>query len=384
MSSSKRFAKESLDSLSESGEKDPEVPVDTSRLLFEGVIESCTDEMIGLYITLIFNSSLDDNFKVEEMRRNRKRVQIKFNQNVDYKEVVTRQKKLPSLCGSPIVIKQVRVPDTVRVSELKNTATKELLELYFTNTKVSSGGDIKSVKMYSFENKALVQFRDYNKVQEVLARTHILCESQVKLEKYWGPIEEEYIRDEEEGESGGIDIDSKLKTQRKSIAQINAMRSLAQQPVQNIDKTKLVVSNIQENVNIQQIDYYIKLLTHNQDINEINWSLEHKGRLLIDFKKEVDIVKIIEEFHNNPSLSNLNGKQILVETVNVTRTLVVLVKDFRPKKLAVKLDSANDIEEYKPETIPATRDLLELYFVNRQRSGGGEVESIERKSARYN
>lgn len=382
MSSSKRFAKESLDSLSESGEKDPEVPIDTSRLLFEGVIESCTDEMIGLYITLIFNSSLDDNFKVEEMRRNRKRVQIKFNQNVDYKEVVTRQKKLPSLCGSPIVIKQVRVPDTVRVSELKNTATKELLELYFTNTKISSGGDIKSVKMYSFENKALVQFRDYNKVQEVLARTHILCESQVKLEKYWGPIEEEFIRDEEEGESGGIDIDSKLKTQRKSIAQINAMRSLAQQPVQNIDKTKLVVSNIQENVNIQQIDYYIKLLTHNQDINEINWSLEHKGRLLIDFKKEVDIVKIIEEFHNNPSLSNLNGKQILVETVNVTRTLVVLVKDFRPKKLAVKLDSANDIEEYKPETIPATKDLLELYFVNRQRSGGGEVESIERKSAR--
>lgn len=382
MSSSKRFAKESLDSLSESGEKDPEVPIDTSRLLFEGVIESCTDEMIGLYITLIFNSSLDDNFKVEEMRRNRKRVQIKFNQNVDYKEVITRQKKLPSLCGSPIVIKQVRVPDTVRVSELKNTATKELLELYFTNTKISSGGDIKSVKMYSFENKALVQFRDYNKVQDVLARTHILCESQVKLEKYWGSIEEEYIRDEEEGESGGIDIDSKLKTQRKSIAQINAMRSLAQQPVQNIDKTKLVVSNIQENVNIQQIDYYIKLLTHNQDINEINWSLEHKGRLLIDFKKEVDIVKIIEEFHNNPSLSNLNGKPILVETVNVTRTLVVLVKDFRPKKLAVKLDSANDIEEYKPETIPATKDLLELYFVNRQRSGGGEVESIERKSAR--
>lgn len=200
--------------------------------------------------------------------------------------------------------------------------------------------------------------------------------------RYWGPIEEEFIREEEEGE--GVEIDPKLRNPRKSVAQINAMRALSQTPVQNIDKTKLVLSNIQENVNIQQIDFYVRLLTHNQDINEINWSLDHKGKLLIDFKKEVDILKIIEEFHSNPVLSNLNGKAIQVETVNVTRTLVILVKDFRPKKTpALKLDSPNDIEDYKPEMIPATRDLLELYFVNRQRSGGGEIEMIERKSARF-
>lgn len=201
------------------------------------------------------------------------------------------------------------------------------------------------------------------------------------LVRYWGPIEDEYIREEEEADVG-IDLDTKVRTQRKSLAQINAMRSLTQTPAQNIDKTKLVVSNIQENVSIQQIDFYVKLLTHNQEINEINWSLDHKGKLLIDFKKESDILKIIEEFHSNPALSNLNGKAVQVETVNVTRTLVVLVKDFRPKKQTLKLDSPNDIEEYKPEAIPATRDLLDLYFVNRQRSGGGEVESIERKSAR--
>ena len=33
--------------------------------------------------------------------------------------------------------------------------------------------------------------------------------------------------------------------------------------------------------------------------------------------------------------------------------------------------------------IPATRDLLDLYFSNKQRSGGGEVESIERRTSRY-
>jgi hypothetical protein len=48
-----------------------------------------------------------------------------------------------------------------------------------------------------------------------------------------------------------------------------------------------------------------------------------------------------------------------------------------------KLDSKQDEEEYHPEMIPATRDLLDLYFVNKIRSGGGELEKIERKSSRY-
>ena len=72
-----------------------------------------------------------------------------------------------------------------------------------------------------------------------------------------------------------------------------------------------------------------------------------------------------------------------LETVNLTRTLVVLVKDSKAKRTLGKLEMGNDDEEYKPETIPATTDLLDLYFVNKQRSGGGEVESIERKSSRY-
>lgn len=183
MSKKSKAAAAELELLAESSDTELEPPIDPTRLLFENVAETCTDEMIGLYITLIFNSSLDDSFKVEELRRNRKRVQIKFNRNVDYNEVLARQKKLPALNGLTIGIRQVRVPDTIRVNELKNTATKELLQLYFSNPKVSNGGDIKLIKMYSFENKALVQFKDYRKVEEVLGRTHIICETLVKLEK---------------------------------------------------------------------------------------------------------------------------------------------------------------------------------------------------------
>jgi hypothetical protein len=135
----------------------------------------------------------------------------------------------------------------------------------------------------------------------------------------------------------------------------------------------------------------VKLITNKQEINEINWSLEYKGKLLIDFRKEIDISRILHEFSQN-SFNNINGVPVQLETVNSTRTLVVLVKDVRRNQRRSnpashqktgRLSSELDEDEYLPENIPATRDLLELYFANKSRSGGGEIESIERKSARY-
>jgi hypothetical protein len=378
-----------IDSGNSNNSVDVEVPIDSNRLLLEGVAETCTNEMINLYITLIFNSNLDDSFRVEEMRRNRRKVMLKFNRVFNFDEINARQKKLSELGGSTISFHRVRVPDTIRVSDLNNMCTRELLDLYFSNTKVSSGGEIKSIKMYSHESKALVQFRNYSKIQDVLSRSHVIAESLVKLEKYYGPIEDEFIREEEELDadlaSSESSTTSRGMNKRKPQAQISRTNLLN---AQAIDKTKLVMSNIQENVSIQQIDFLVKLITGKNEINEINWSLEHKGKILIDFKREVDVHRLIEDFQLSPALSNLNGKAVQLETVQVTRTIVVLVKDFKLAKKPTtpqmaKLDSVNDEEEYKPESIPASRDLLDLYFINKQRSGGGEVESIERKSSRY-
>jgi hypothetical protein len=50
-------------------------------------------------------------------------------------------------------------------------------------------------------------------------------------------------------------------------------------------------------------------------------------------------------------------------------------------QVATKEQEQNDV--YVPESIPATKDLINLYFLNKQRSGGGEIESIERKTSRY-
>lgn len=366
-----------------------DVKIDKTRLLIENVSESCSDEMIQLYILLIFNSSLDDKFKIEEIRRNRNRVMIKFNQEFDYESVNVKHKKLPQLAGNELSFRQVNVSDTIRVSDLANNCSKEILNLYFTNQKVSNGGDVRSIKYYSFENTALVQFKHLETVDHVLERVHIICETTVKCEKYYGPIEDEYIREEEElnaSESYFEDTkkdlleSSKQKEKKKTLAALATLKSFSVAPTQ-IDRTRMLVSNIPDNINIQQLEFYIKLVTNKLEVEDINWSLDFKGKLLIDFKKEIDIGKILHEFNNN-SLNNLNGKPIQLETLQTTRTLVVLVKDVKSKRPEFKLETEKD-EDYKPETIPATRDLLDLYFSNKQRSGGGEVESIERKSSRY-
>lgn len=367
-----------------SAELEIEPPIDPFRLLLDGVIETCSDEMVKLYSILILNPQLDESFKIEEMRRNRRRVQLRLNKKVSFDEILARQTKVPDLCGSSVLFSQTKLPNTIRVSELSNNCSKELLNLYFSNAKISQGGDIRSIKTFSYENKALIQFKNFNKCDDVMSQSHIICETTVKIEKYYGPIEDEYLREEDEIETSQLLIEPMIKNKRKSLASYPQLKSFSSQ-LTTIDKTKLIIANIQENISLQQLDFYIQLITSRGEINEINWSLEHKGKLIIDFKKEVDITRILQEYKEH-QMNNLNGKPIQLETVNVTRTLVVLVKDLKPKKSALnssKLDSKNDEEEYRPEMIPATRDLLDLYFANKFRSGGAEVESIERKSARY-
>lgn len=363
-----------------------EPPVDSTRLLIDGVAESCPNEMINLYITLIFNANLDDSLKLEEIKRNRRRVLLKFNRVIDFEEVLARQKRFPDLSGHTLTFYRIKVPNTVRVTELPNSCTKEILNLYFSNTKISSGGEIRSIKMFPYENKALVEFKNYLVVDDVINRSHILSDCLVKLEKYYGAIENEYFFEEEE-QSKEKDVKSDLiesskdKLKKRAVNNLTSLRSFSGID-SSIDRTKIVISNLQENVNIQHLDMFVQLVTGRHEVNEINWSLDQRGKILIDFKKEIDVNKILYEFNNN-SLNNLNGRPVQIETVNLTRTIVVLVKGQKVKRIISKLGSSRDDEEYIPENIPATRDLLDLYFVNKQRSGGGEVELVERKTSRH-
>jgi hypothetical protein len=369
--------------------------IDPFFLLVDGFSETTTNEMIRLYLILLVNPNLDDSFKIEFLRRNRKLVLVKFNRKISFEELVTRSNKIPDFNGSSLIFSQIYTPNTIRVSNLSKYCNKDILNYYFSNSKISKGGEINSIKMFEYENKALIQFKDFSKVDLVLAQTHTICDNIIKIEKYYGTIEDEYTIEENEEELisdqnslkiNSIDV-NKCKNQTNNLF---TMRTFST-PSLSIDKSKIIISNIQENINIQQLDFYIQLITASNkiEINEIYWSLEKKGKLIIGFKKEIDITKILYEFNNN-CLNNLNGKPIHLETVNKTKSLVVLVKNSKSfisnihsKRLISYKNEFSEEDEYNPELIPITKDLINLYFLNKQQSGGGEIESIERKTSRH-
>ena len=351
---------------------------DRTHLLLENVADACSNEMLRLYIlfitsgttTLAAATTTDESLRIEDMRRNRRRALVRFSGTFDFDAVVERQARhMPELCGQVVRVSRVFSTNVVRVTELPNNCGKEMLMLYFTNERASSGGDVRSIKWFVFESMALVEFESARIVERVLARTHTLCEQQIRVQKYYEPIEDELrsgsgsgsggdgedadaTGDEDEERDNGRNAQPKQQQQQQqrqqmtnnnaSTSRLNRGNSLLKRStsghigprvhVENrdalVDKTKLVLSNIQDNVNIQQLEFYIGLLTNKSDIGECSWSMEHRGKLMIHFKKEIDINKTIFEFGH--SMNNLNGIPVQLELLNYTRTIVVLVRDTRP------------------------------------------------------
>jgi hypothetical protein len=367
-----------------------EAPFDNNCLFIDGLSDLCSDETVKLYLTLLINETLDEKFKIEYYRRNNSRVMVRFNREIYFDQIVAKQLKMPELCGELIKFYRVKVTNAVKITNLPLNCNEEILSLYFTNTKISDGSDIDRIRLFSFENKALISFKNFKVVNKVLARSHTLSGMTVKVEEFYGPIEDESFADDD-GDDVMVVSKSMVnkKDQKARPRKINIDHPLSSSLVSSggplADRTKIIIANLQENINIQQLDFFIQLLTNKSEVQNVSWSFEMKGKLLVEFEREIDLKKILHEYHKS-SMNNLNGKLVQIEPVNTTRTLIVVIKELKNfKESSLKLEplSPNVEDENEISKIPATRDLLELYFVNKQRSGGGEIEVIERRSARY-
>ena len=367
-----------------------EAPFDNRCLFLDGLGDLCSDETVRLYLVLLINETLDEKFKIEFYRRNNSRVLVRFNREIYFDQIVAKQLKMPELCGEVIKFYRVKITNAVKITNLPVNCSEEILRLYFSNTKISDGGDIDRIRLFSFENKALMSFKNYTVVAQVLGRSHSLSGMTVKVDEFYGPIEDESFADDD---GDDVMVVSKSLTNKKDprarSRKINVDQPLSTSLVSSggplADRTKIIIANLQENINIQQLDFFIQLLTNKSEVQSVSWSFEMKGKILVEFAKEIDLKKILHEYHKS-NMNNLNGKLIQIEPVNSTRTLIVVIKELKNlKEPSLKLEpqSPNFEDENEISKIPATRDLLELYFVNKQRSGGGEIEVIERRSARY-
>lgn len=374
----------------ENDEHSIQQPYDHKYALLMNINETCTDEMIALYVTLLTNFELKDGFKIQEIRRNGNKALIHFNSDVDYKIIEQKYQLFPSLAGIVTKFKKVRVPNAIIIHQLPVNCTQEILKLYFSNEKISHGGDIERIRVFQTEAKALIQFNDYLVVERVVAKEHILCDSKVKVEKFYAEIETDGFVDENVV-SANFNKNSSKDKNKKILDQIKASTPFITKFLESdgeggVDRAKLVIGNIPENINSQQLDFYLSLLTNRAEIHQVFWSYEFKGKLLVEFKRDIDLKSVFTEFNKN-QLNNLNGRQLQLETVNQSKTIILLLNELPNKDWSFSASNLEisriNMDEGDIAKIPATRDLLVLYFVNSQRSGGGEIEFIERKSNKY-
>jgi hypothetical protein len=333
--------------------------VDSSRLLISGLSETYSDEMIKLYITLLLNPNLDNKFQIIEFRRRDQYSLLGFNQSIQILDAQRRQVKMNNFNSLGFHLNEVKEPDTIRVSRLPNSCTKELISLYFSNER-HGGGEIASVRFFNYENKALVKFVDFRLVDSLLkSQEHFISNVKVLIEKYFDEIENEFE-----------DFIS-TKIQSKNLKEKHLDLDL------KIDKTKIIISKLKENMNVQQLEFLILLLVQKQsDILKVNWSLDHKDKLLVSFKQEID------QSNFKTLFNKLNRFNYELENVHKTTNLLVLVKSVGNRTEKRKMSLFDDVADdaYCPEKIPVTRDLLELYFSNKIRSGSSGLKAIERIS----
>jgi hypothetical protein len=141
---------------------------DPRRLILIGLSEDCTDEMADLYIKLIVTPDLDDQvLKVIKMKRNCGNVLFDFSGEIPFEDALNRQKKIKNASFRNVKLKLAKLTNTIRVSQLGDNCKVEILSLYFSNEKVSDGGDIQAIQLFAFENKALVQFKSHETVEKV-------------------------------------------------------------------------------------------------------------------------------------------------------------------------------------------------------------------------
>jgi hypothetical protein len=106
-----------------------------------------------------------------------------------------------------VIVDNARTHSAKKYDINKMNKAKDTSCPYDTLEWTEENGEIKSIKMFSYENKALITFKNYTKCDDVMSQSHIVCENTVKLEKYYGPIEDEYFREEDEIESSDSDSD---------------------------------------------------------------------------------------------------------------------------------------------------------------------------------
>ncbi|XP_067843255.1 protein mono-ADP-ribosyltransferase PARP14 [Heptranchias perlo] len=84
-----------------------------------------------------------------------------------------------------ITVHRLDKTDTVQIEGIDPSLTNEILDLYFSNTKRSGGGEIAEIEVKRSERTAILRFQDHEVVRRVTEREHALKGLQLTVSPYY-------------------------------------------------------------------------------------------------------------------------------------------------------------------------------------------------------
>ncbi|XP_052226217.1 protein mono-ADP-ribosyltransferase PARP14-like isoform X1 [Dreissena polymorpha] len=154
-----------------------------NKLLIKGLNQKITFNVLDLYlearvgITLV-EGSMTYHAEQEDV------VLVTVNEEIDFAKL-EEACRLKALEGSYLRVSQVPISNCVLVSNISDTATVDMVSLYFENEKRSNGGPVDKVEMFSTQNYCLVYFADYKVVDRVLSKDQKLDGRQLEVRRYF-------------------------------------------------------------------------------------------------------------------------------------------------------------------------------------------------------
>ncbi|XP_072891762.1 protein mono-ADP-ribosyltransferase PARP14-like [Hemitrygon akajei] len=150
------------------------------KFILKGFDGFCKLHHIALYI-----DSLSSNIKHDiEPLQDGTTVAVTFKADIDGNAFVRNCHQKPFENYS-ITASRLEKTDSVQLEELHPKATEELLELYFSNTVRSGGGEIADIQMNPHERRAIIRFCDPEVVRKVTERKHSLKDSPLTVSCYY-------------------------------------------------------------------------------------------------------------------------------------------------------------------------------------------------------
>ncbi|XP_019646077.1 PREDICTED: poly [ADP-ribose] polymerase 14-like isoform X2 [Branchiostoma belcheri] len=161
----------------------PELPVDPTRILLKGVVDTVTEETLFLFLEAMSRGQNEPSeiFYGKDVGT----VMVSFTEPISTLDTLLARCEGRELEQQTISADKVRATNCIQVTGIPPKASKDNLYYYFENTRRSGGGPVAEVELDKDQGTALVLFDDHNVIERVLKQAHTIQKKKVNVEPFY-------------------------------------------------------------------------------------------------------------------------------------------------------------------------------------------------------